>query len=654
VPLGKLVAPAIFGEECLVPHVFPQELGGGAGPGRHAFTVRAAESSGGPGSMPGGGAVVLRLAPEDLNALPHAVARRLQQLARSTAAASMGARQGLSILPTPSESPAATTAPTAAAPAPSKRLAPPPIQTSRSEGAAAGYHREEDSVPSVGRHATDKHPGSGDAHEGGDGDRDIGGRGHGYGEISQSVIPGNDEAEAGGAFRTRRGAAGVGLGGGGDRLREVGPEAAQPQSQRRTLAPLLSVEQGRQRGNRPASAVDARRYLDLSSGGSVSSSGPAVAARPASAGLLGSMTRAGHAPGLEHVLTIERSSASVHSAWEAPSAEASYEYHHAAALAQGRYRQDKSQAQHRGGGRGGAGGGNMFGRPMRDLPNGLHARIRMPRFGEQMRLRPVINRAAATPATVSYSYASRQNKGPVVRQTKKSLAMAADNAHRRNPLTGYGGNSGGRLMSGEMTTSGQPMLGFTDPVPLTAFGGGGGGGGAGGNPWHGLGPALRTGRPRPASAAPDFGRPGGITRERSVGGFKGVPAPVLRPRTGGMWRPAPEDIYGDNLGGLGDDPSGFFSGPGASVRTRGVLSEVRVDNGQQQQQQRRAGFGIGPGVRARPQSAAAATATATTTATATGARSRLPLRGMFGDVKVPSQTFGAAWGVSDLAELGLR
>ena len=33
IPLGELVAPAIFGEECLVPYIYPRELGGGEGPG---------------------------------------------------------------------------------------------------------------------------------------------------------------------------------------------------------------------------------------------------------------------------------------------------------------------------------------------------------------------------------------------------------------------------------------------------------------------------------------------------------------------------------------------------------------------------------------------------------------------------------------------
>ena len=66
VPLGELVAPAIFGEECLVPYVYPAELGGGEGAGRHAFSVTAAAE----------GAVVLRLSPDDLTIMPHAVRLR--------------------------------------------------------------------------------------------------------------------------------------------------------------------------------------------------------------------------------------------------------------------------------------------------------------------------------------------------------------------------------------------------------------------------------------------------------------------------------------------------------------------------------------------------------------------------------------------------
>ena len=57
VPLGELVPPAIFGEECLVPFEYSDEAGGGVGPGRHAFTVRV-DPDGDPD-----GAVFLRLPP---------------------------------------------------------------------------------------------------------------------------------------------------------------------------------------------------------------------------------------------------------------------------------------------------------------------------------------------------------------------------------------------------------------------------------------------------------------------------------------------------------------------------------------------------------------------------------------------------------------
>jgi hypothetical protein len=133
------------------------------------------------------------------------------------------------------------------------------------------------------------------------------------------------------------------------------------------------------------------------------------------------------------------------------------------------------------------------------------------------------------------------------------------------------------------------------------------------------------------------------------------------------------DRYGDNLGGLGDDPSGYFNGAAgftAGAAARGVLSE-QVNNGQQQQQQRRAVVGPGGRVRARPQSAAAAMTTGgrggaggggaggdgAYVEPAAGIGGGLPrgatLRGMFGDVEAPSQTYGAAWGVPDPSEMGL-
>ena len=89
VPLGELVPPAIFGEECLVPFEYSDEAGGGVGPGRHAFTVRV-DPEGDPD-----GAVFLRLPPTHLASLPAVVAKRLTQLAKSTSAASKEATKAL-------------------------------------------------------------------------------------------------------------------------------------------------------------------------------------------------------------------------------------------------------------------------------------------------------------------------------------------------------------------------------------------------------------------------------------------------------------------------------------------------------------------------------------------------------------------------------
>jgi CRP-like cAMP-binding protein len=86
VPLGDLVTPAVFGEECLVPFVHPD---GGAGPGRHAFTV-VVDPEGDPA-----GAVFLRLPPSALKTLPGVVSKRLTQLAKSTGAASKEATRAL-------------------------------------------------------------------------------------------------------------------------------------------------------------------------------------------------------------------------------------------------------------------------------------------------------------------------------------------------------------------------------------------------------------------------------------------------------------------------------------------------------------------------------------------------------------------------------
>ena len=92
VALGGLVAPAVFGEECLYAPRARRALAGAdlPKPGRHAFTVTAAR---------GVGVTVLRLAPGELERLPASVARRILQLARSTAEASREAREALDAPP---------------------------------------------------------------------------------------------------------------------------------------------------------------------------------------------------------------------------------------------------------------------------------------------------------------------------------------------------------------------------------------------------------------------------------------------------------------------------------------------------------------------------------------------------------------------------
>ena len=99
VALGTLAPPAVFGEECLAPRAKRDETtrsGPGdtraSGAGRHAFTVTAAC---------GVGVTVLRLAPGELERLPESVARRILQLARSTAKAFSEAREALDTPPAP-------------------------------------------------------------------------------------------------------------------------------------------------------------------------------------------------------------------------------------------------------------------------------------------------------------------------------------------------------------------------------------------------------------------------------------------------------------------------------------------------------------------------------------------------------------------------
>ena len=73
-----------------MPYVYPEDQGGGVGPGRHAFTVAADD---------GGRLTAMRLPPDAVDALPRNVARRLLQLAKSTNAASVEAREALSARP---------------------------------------------------------------------------------------------------------------------------------------------------------------------------------------------------------------------------------------------------------------------------------------------------------------------------------------------------------------------------------------------------------------------------------------------------------------------------------------------------------------------------------------------------------------------------
>ena len=156
-------------------------------------------------------------------------------------------------------------------------------------------------------------------------------------------------------------------------------------------------------------------------------------------------------------------------------------------------------------------------------------------------------------------------------------------------------------------------------------------------------------------------------RERSVGGTTAVPVPVFRAKTGSLQRTreaAYSDRYGDNLGGLGDDPSGYL--PSAQQQRQQ----------QQQQRERRAVVEPGGRVRARPQSATATMdrerervtsgrsvgpvgavgRTIETTQRSAGVVVRQrgePLRGVFGEVEAPSQSFGAAWGAPDPSDMGL-
>jgi len=130
VALGDLVAPAVFGEECLFAPRARRALAGARAdldlpkPGRHAFTVTAAR---------GVGVTVLRLAPGELERLPASVARRILQLARSTAEASREAREALDA---PPAAPAGRARDVVASPA-FKRSPPPPARVGVVFGSSA-------------------------------------------------------------------------------------------------------------------------------------------------------------------------------------------------------------------------------------------------------------------------------------------------------------------------------------------------------------------------------------------------------------------------------------------------------------------------------------------------------------------------------------
>ena len=174
VALGDLVAPAVFGEECLFAPRARRALAGGRAdldlpkPGRHAFTVTAAR---------GVGVTVLRLAPGELERLPASVARRILQLARSTAEASREAREALDA---PPAAPAGRARDVVASPA-FKRSPPPPARVGVVFGSSA------------------KPP--------------------------PSLASGSPARDGGLSWRARGPGSPVGMGGGGGRTRESAPSA---------------------------------------------------------------------------------------------------------------------------------------------------------------------------------------------------------------------------------------------------------------------------------------------------------------------------------------------------------------------------------------------------------------------------------------------
>jgi CRP-like cAMP-binding protein len=208
IALGVLSTPALFGEECLAPRAKDE---GSEGVGTHLFTVKAG----------GGGEEetkserllhALRLDPEDARGLPPSVSRRLRSLAKSTAAAAREAHDALKATP-----------PEAMVDGGNDENAPAPARAARraSGGGGGGGSKSAPTTPALRPSGS----GSGTRRSPRDFRRSSGDR-----------IP-----------------IGVGLGGGGGRLREVGRRAEERIERRRggTTTPTTTTptrsEPGRRR-----------------------------------------------------------------------------------------------------------------------------------------------------------------------------------------------------------------------------------------------------------------------------------------------------------------------------------------------------------------------------------------------------------------------
>ena len=224
IALGVLSTPALFGEECLAPRAKDE---GSEGVGTHLFTVKAG----------GGGEEetkserllhALRLDPEDARWLPPSVSRRLRSLAKSTAAAAREAHDALKATP-----------PEAMVDGGNDENAPAPARAARrASGGGGGGSKSAPTTPALRPSGS----GSGTRRSPRDFRRSSGDR-----------IP-----------------IGVGLGGGGGRLREVGRRAEERIERRRggtttpTTTPTRS-EPGRRRdrdGDRRAESASPARAWD--------------------------------------------------------------------------------------------------------------------------------------------------------------------------------------------------------------------------------------------------------------------------------------------------------------------------------------------------------------------------------------------------------